>query len=161
MDRTPYESAMEYALKLLASKSRSIEELREKLSKRRKVSEETANQVIERLKELGYLNDQRFASSFAVSRIAARPLGKARVKRDLRHRKVSTEVANEALNLAFRENTEEMLIDRAIEKRVRLKGVPSSRVESQKLLAHLIRLGFGFELAVAKVRALRQIDDAE
>ena len=158
MGRTTYEAAMEYALKLLASKPRSVEELREKLSRRRTVTEETANQIIERLKDLGYLNDQRFASAFALSRIASRPIGKARVKRDLRHRKVSTEIADEALDLAFRENTEEMLIDRAIEKRIRIKGLPSSREESQKLLAHLIRLGFSFELSLAKVRALREVD---
>lgn len=159
MPGTPYESAMEYALKLLASKPRSIEELREKLSSRRSVSDDIANRVIERLKELGYLNDQRFASAFALSRIASRPIGKARVKRDLRNRKVSNDVADEALSLAFTENTEEMLIDRAIEKRVRIKGVPSSREESQKLLAHLIRLGFDFELAVEKVRKIGRAED--
>ena len=159
MARTPYEAAMEYALKLLASKPRSVEELREKFSARRSVSEETASQVIERLKELGYLNDQKFASAFALSRIASRPIGKARVKRELRHRKISADVAEEALDFAFRENTEETLIDLAIEKRVRIKGVPSSRQESQKLLAHLIRLGFDFELAVEKVRKIgRSVD---
>jgi regulatory protein len=112
--------------------------------------------VIDRLKELGYLDDQRFASAYALSRIAARPIGRARVKRDLRNRHVPADIADEALDKAFQETTEDILIQQAIEKRIRLRGLPTTRAESQKLLAHLIRLGFGFDLAIEKVRKLQK-----
>jgi len=156
MAQTPYEIAMDYALNLLASRSRSIEELREKITRRRAVNDETVTRVIDRLKELGYLDDQRFASAYALSRIASRPLGRARVKRDLRNRHVPADIANEALDKAFQETTEDSLIQQAIEKRIRLRGLPTTRAESQKLFAHLIRLGFGFDLAIEKVRSLQK-----
>ncbi|HEY0349841.1 MAG TPA: hypothetical protein VGC60_16970, partial [Pyrinomonadaceae bacterium] len=49
---------------------------------------------------------------------------------------------------------EDELIDRAIAKRIRLRGKPKSREDAKKLFDHLIRQGFAFELVSDKVRAL-------
>jgi len=63
----------------------------------------------------------------------------------------------------LRETSEEELIDRAIEKRLRLRGQPKNRVEAKKLFDHLLRQGFPFELVSQKVRqvSLLDPDDAE
>jgi len=45
------------------------------------------------------------------------------------------------------------LIDRAVEKRVRLRGRPSTRAENKSLFDHLLRLGFAYDLVIRKVRA--------
>jgi SOS response regulatory protein OraA/RecX len=50
------------------------------------------------------------------------------------------------------------LIDRAIEKRVRLRGKPQTRAEAKKLFDHLLRQGFTFELVSEKVRAISKGD---
>jgi len=71
--------------------------------------------------------------------------------------------AREALELVYAETSEEELIDRAIEKRLRLRGQPKNRVEAKKLFDHLLRQGFPFELVSQKVRqvSLLDPDDAE
>ena len=48
---------------------------------------------------------------------------------------------------------EEELIDRAIEKRMRLRGRPQTRAETKSLFDHLLRQGFSYELVMRKVRA--------
>ncbi len=154
MNETPYDTVMSRALKLLARRPYSIAELKDRLRRKRDPDDETLTQVLNRLEELGYLDDRRFASAYAASRIAIRPLGRARIREDLRRHKVTDELTEQALNEAFAETSEESLIDRAIAKRIRVRGRPSTRDESQKLLAHLVRQGFSFDLALKKVREL-------
>jgi len=73
-------------------------------------------------------------------------------------RKVERKVADEALDLVFKETSEEELIDRAIAKRVHLRGRPQTRKDARKLFDHLLRLGFAFELVSEKVRAAARGD---
>jgi SOS response regulatory protein OraA/RecX len=69
-------------------------------------------------------------------------------------KKVDRAVADKALDLVFEETPEEELIDRAIEKRIRLRGRPKNRDEAKSLFDHLLRQGFQFELVSDKVRAI-------
>jgi regulatory protein len=110
--------------------------------------------VISRLKEYGYLDDERFAFSYASLKVKQRPIGRRRLERDLKFKKVDSAVANEALELVYTETTEEELIDRAIEKRIRLRGKPQDRLAAKSLFDHLLRQGFPFELVSEKVRAV-------
>ena len=55
----------ERAIKLLAAKPRSVAELRERLLRGKNTNEEVVETVIARLREYGYLNDERFAFSYA------------------------------------------------------------------------------------------------
>ena len=142
------------AAKLLAAKPRSIEELRERLLERRGVTDKVVEEVIARLKEYGYLDDERFALSFAALKVKQRPIGRRRLQQDLKLKKVANAVADEALDLVYAETTEEELIDRAIEKRIRLRGHPKTRLEAKSLFDHLLRQGFAFELVSEKVRRL-------
>jgi len=141
-------------VKLLAAKPRSVAELRERLLRRKGTTEAVVETVISRLREYGYLDDERFAFSYASFKVKQRPLGRRRLERDLKLKKVATEVANEALELVYAETSEEQLIDKAIEKRLRLRGRPKNRVEAKSLFDHLLRRGFPFELVSDKVRAL-------
>ncbi|HEY6244281.1 MAG TPA: regulatory protein RecX [Pyrinomonadaceae bacterium] len=142
------------AIKLIASKSRSIAELRERLLQSRRATKSDVDAVIERLKEYGYLDDERFAFSYASLKVKQRPIGKRRLERDLKFKKVDSASAATALELVFAETSEEELIDRAIERRLRLKGKPSNRLEAKNLFDHLLRQGFPFELVSEKVRAI-------
>jgi regulatory protein len=157
-ERLPPEEARQRtfarAVKLLSAKPRSVAELRERLLERRWASEKDVDDAIERLKEYGYLDDERFAFGYASLRIRERPLGKNRLARDLHFKKVDRAVADEALELVFNETSEEDLIDRAIEKRLRVRGKPTTAVEAKKLFDHLLRLGFPFDLVREKVRAV-------
>jgi regulatory protein len=154
-----YQRTMARAVRLLAAKARSRAELRERLLE--KSEEATVDRTILRLEQLGYLNDERFAASFASTRIASRPIGGARLRRDLHHRQVPSEVAEQAIKAAYDETSEDTLIDRAIAKRLRTRGKPQTRAETHKLFAHLVRQGFGFDLVMKKLRALASTDDLD
>jgi len=147
---------------LLAAKQRSVEELRERLLAGRGATPELVETVIERLREYGYLDDERFAQSYASLRIQQRPIGRQRLQRDLHLKKIDKQTVDAALDQVFEQTPEADLIDRAIAKRVRLRGRPKTREEAKKLFDHLLRQGFAFELVGEKVRALAksEIDES-
>jgi regulatory protein len=142
------------AVKLLAAKPRSIAELRERLLRGKSTNEEIVETVIARLSEYGYLNDERFAFSYASYKVKQRPVGRRRLERDLKFKKVDSGVANKALEMVFTETPEEQLIDQAIAKRLRVRGKPKNRLEAKSLFDHLLRQGFQFELVSERVRSL-------
>src|ERR1039458_6285393 len=78
----------EYALRVLAGRAHSTGDLRQKL---RGKAERAADvdPTIARLKEYGYLNDRKFAESFAAARLENEGLGKTRVLADLSRRRVA------------------------------------------------------------------------
>jgi len=151
----------ERAVKLLAAKPRSVAELRERLLQRRGTTKSVVETVIARLREYGYLDDERYAFSYASSKVKQRPIGRRRLERDLKFKKIENNVAAEALELVYTETPEEQLIDRAIEKRIRLRGRPKDRAEAKKLFDHLLRQGFSFELVSEKVRSATGHADTE
>jgi regulatory protein len=142
------------AAKLLAAKPRSESELRERLLQGRYATKSVVDQVIARLREYGYIDDQQFAVSFASHKVRQKPTGRRRLQRDLMMKKVDRAVADEALDKVFAETPEAELIDLAIEKRIRLRGRPQTRNESKSLFDHLLRQGFAFDLVSDKVRAI-------
>lgn len=143
----------ERAGKLLAAKARSVAELRERLLERCS-DEAVVETVIARLREYGYLDDERYAVSYASTKVRQSPLGRRRLEQSLAMKKVDRSVADEALDQVYAETPEEELIDLAIEKRVRLRGRPKTRAEAKSLFDHLLRQGFPFELVGDKVRAI-------
>ena len=142
------------AVKLLTVKPRSVAELRDRLLQGKNTNAAIVESVIARLEEYGYLNDERFAFSYASLKVKRRPVGRRRLQQDLKLKKVENKVAEGVLELVYAETPEEQLIDQAIEKRLRLRGRPKTRVEAKKLFDHLLRQGFEFELVSDKVRAL-------
>ena len=92
--------------------------------------------VIERLREYGYLDDERYALTYASSKVRQQPVGRRRLQQSLVMKKVDRSVADEALDQVFAETPEEELIDRAIAKRVRLRGRPKTRAEAKSLFDH-------------------------
>jgi regulatory protein len=154
--------AFQRAVKLLAAKPRSIAELRERLAERCS-SKAVIETVIARLREYGYLDDERYALGYASSKVRQQPIGRRRLELSLERKKVDRAVAGDALDQVFAETPEEELLDRALEKRVRLRGRPKTRAEAKSLFDHLLRQGFPFELVSQKVRAASKadLDDAE
>lgn len=159
MEDKPYEKTLARAFNLLSAKPRSVAELRERLLEKAWADEGTVTRVIARLQELGYLNDEQYAEQYANSRLATKPLGRSRLRRDLQRKKLSSTVINQALEEVFTEHDEGALIDQAIAKRTRLRGNPTSREEAKKLMDHLLRLGFRYDLVIRKVREIGKLSE--
>jgi regulatory protein len=139
------ERTMDRAAMLLAAKARSVGELRERLLEKRWTDEAIVAEVIEKLGEYRYLDDDRFARDLAVSRLRQRPQGRRSLERTLSQKKLDKEVVQTALEKAFEEMPENELIRTAVEKRLRLKGRPRTRAELKKFYDYLARRGFGFD----------------
>ena len=142
----------------MAAKARSVEELRERLLEGRGATGPIVDTVIERLREYGYLNDARYAQTYASLRVQQKPIGRQRLERDLRMKKIDKATVDVALDSVYEEKPETELIDIAIAKRIRLRGKPQTRADAKKLFDHLLRQGFAFELVGEKVRAVAKDD---
>ena len=138
------EALWSYALRVLGGRAHSTGELREKLRRRASRLGEV-DDVLARLKDHGYLNDQRFAENFAASRLANDKLGRIRVVQDLRQRRVAPALAERAARQVYQEVNEEALIEEWIRRKYRL--APRERLfrEDKDLAAayrRLLRGGF-------------------
>ena len=141
-------------VKALAVRARSIGELRRLLARRAEKKEDVAA-VVSRLKERGYLNDNRFAEYFAAARIENQRLGRVRVLRDLRARLVAPEVAERAAKKAYAGIREEDLLRQRLERDLRRRGPPKTPQKTAALYRSLRRAGFSHTAIAAELRRLR------
>ena len=146
------------AVNLLAFKQRSVNELRTRLLEKDWTNAEIVDEVIEKLAGYGYLNDVQFAKSFAASQIRQKPIGKRVLKQKLALKKLDKETVDEAVEKAFEETPEAEIIERAIEKRLRIKGKPETREDTKKFFDFLLRQGFSFDLVRDKMREIAKRD---
>jgi regulatory protein len=133
-----------YALKILAGRAHSTGELREKL-RRRAERLEDVDGILTRLKDYGYVNDQRYAESFAASRLANDKLGRTRVIQDLRQRRVAPALAERSVRKVYEEVNEEALIDGWVRRKYRLaprEGLFQEEKDIAAAYRRLLRAGF-------------------
>src|SRR6266446_7319444 len=115
--------AFQRAVKLLAAKPRSIVELRERLLERG-TSEAIVETVIGRLREYGYLDDERYALGYASAKVRQQPIGRRRLQQSLQMKKVDRVVADDVLDQVFAQTLEDYLTDRSIDISRSLRGLP-------------------------------------
>lgn len=133
-----------YALKVLGLRAHSTGELKEKL-RRRAGRLADVEDILARLKDHGYLNDQRFAENFAASRLTNDKFGRTRVIQDLRQRRVAPALAERAARQVYQDVNEEALIEEWIRRKYRLASREHLFEEDKDLAAayrRLIRAGF-------------------
>lgn len=147
------------AVNLLTYKPRSIEELKERLLEKAWTNEEIVDSVIEKLKEYNYLNDEQFAADLAASKIRSKAFGKRRIEQDLRRKKLDAETIEKALETVLEETPEAETIDRAIEKRLRIKGVPETPNDKRNFFGYLVRQGFSYDLIKEKMSELPKSEE--
>ena len=146
-----------YALKSLAARASSVGEMRAKLE-RRALRKTDVEAVMARLREAGYLNDERFAESFAGWRMENQKLGRRRVERDLRARRVAPKLAASAVAQAYDGADETAMLREHIARRVRRAGAPQDRKSMAALYRHLLVAGFSPSLIFPELRRLRKED---
>jgi regulatory protein len=142
----PAAALFEFAVKSLGARACSTGELRRKLVQRAEHAADV-DEVISRLRDYGYLNDKRFAENYAGARLENQGLGRSRVLRDLRQRKVSDSLATGAVERLYKNVDEMELIDSFIRRKIRTsKPLPEALEDPSQLASayrKLIRAGFG------------------
>lgn len=148
----------EYAVKALAARAYSIGEMRQKLE-RRAQDRSDVRPILARLKDYGYLNDDRFAQAYASARLENQQLGRIRVVSDLRLRRVAPEVAERAARKAYEGVEEAQVLHQHLERRLRHGPPPAEPRKLASLYRALRRAGFSHGGVIAALRQLRA--DAE
>lgn len=160
------EELFEYAVKLLGVRGYSSGDLRAKL-RLRAAEAADIDATLNRLKEIGYLDDQRYAKSYASARLENQGFGRIRLLNDLRARRIGSKLADEAVGQALEGRTEAELIDAYIERRMG-SLLAGGTVDDERKLAtayrRLRRAGFtsGAILSALKRKAARpeMVDEA-
>ncbi len=142
-----------YALKSLAARARSIAELRRMLERRARNKADTET-VLHRLRERGYLDDEKFAQAYAHWRLENQRLGRRRVERDLRARLVAAKLARRAVEKAYEDVDETHLLREHLARRLRRTGPPADERRLASLYRHLLGAGFSPGLVLAELRRL-------
>ena len=151
------EELYRYAVKRLAAQARSVAEMR-RLLERRALRRQDVLRLLARLKQRGYLNDERFAETFAAARLENQRLGQVRVVHDLRLRLVAPEVAQRAVRNAYEGVEEAELLRQQLARRLRASGPPQNRQKVASLYRALRRAGFSHGAILAQLQRLQQAD---
>ena len=136
------------ALNLLAGAPHSVQALRLKLLQRG-FDEQAVQSALERLQELGYLDDRRFAQAWVAARLARHPEGAALLQAGLVRRGVGRGVAEEVVREALGPGTEEDGARKAAERLLR-----SRPLDRPQLLRRLVARGFRSSVAIRVVDEL-------
>ncbi|PSQ94503.1 MAG: recombinase RecX [Bacteroidetes bacterium SW_7_64_58] len=137
-----YVDAKQAALDYLAYKPRTEEEVRRKL-RQEDVPSPVIEDVIARLYELEYLDDEAYAHDYAHNRFSSKKYGPVRIRRELTERGVDRRLADAAVDELFAEVDVTAAAWTHAEKRwPRLAGEDDPRRRRQKMYRYLRRRGF-------------------
>jgi regulatory protein len=134
--------AFDAGLRLLAYRPRSQGELRTRL-RRKGVPPAAVDDAVQRLQELGYLDDAAFARFYTESQQAARPRARWVLARELKAKGVATETAARATEDA---DDEQAAYDAATRRARTLRENEYARYR-ERLGAFLTRRGFSYDVA--------------
>ncbi len=149
------EKLLNVALRALGGRAHSSGELREKL-RRRAQNHEDVDAVLAKLKEAGYLNDRHFAENYASARLQNQGLGKMRVLRDLRQRRVAPKLAEQVTEQTYQKTNEADLIEEFLRRKYRGKQLGAFLSEEKNLAAAFRRLRYAGFSAGQSIRVLKR-----
>lgn len=143
--------AEEKAYRLLARRAHSERELRTKLEACG-FSEAVIRQVIDRCRELGYLDDAAYARQRARDLAVNRLAGDRRIAFDLRERGIPEELCREAIAEARAELGEGEALDRLLGRRTGEEAAGMEAREKARWIRRLLGRGFPTGLIYEKLK---------
>jgi len=141
-----------YGLQALSRRELTSAQLRERL-RRRGCDPDAIEAAVTRLQRERVLDDTRAARAFARTEIAIKRRGPERIRRAMDAMGVDREVAREALEEGFSERPVDEVLEAALSRK--LRGRLLDEKHEQRLIAYLVRQGFGVSASVAAVRRRR------
>ncbi|MGI8658552.1 MAG: regulatory protein RecX [Candidatus Limnocylindria bacterium] len=161
---------MEIAIRFLGARPRARREIAARLA-RAGVAEAVAEDTLERLAQLGYVDDAAFARWWADQRDRHAPRGRRMIEAELRTRGVTRDVIDglsESLAVADRRPedlglpaSEEERAEVALRRHLRGRALPTDSGAIRRVGMFLMRRGFGGETVRAAIRAAQATDGAD
>lgn len=127
------------ALRYAAMRPRSTWEM-ELYLRRKKASPSLTSKVLNKLSDIGLLDDAAFARAWVSNRRLLRPTSKRKLQQELRAKHVSDEVINRTL--AESGGDEQIILRELI---VKKRSLPKYRADPLKLMQYLARQGFNYD----------------
>jgi regulatory protein len=146
---TDRERAIQLAYKALATRERTVTELRCYLERKR-VGPQSIDAAVAELREAGFLDDARFAQRFAEDKRSLELWGSERIAVDLQRRGIEPELIEQATGATSRADE---LASALVLLAERVRTAPASDRERNKAWRLLVRRGYQPELAYEAVRA--------
>ncbi len=158
-DADPAERARDIALRVLTGAPRSAAQLREALVTR-DVPEPIADEVIERYREVGLLDDAALAATVARTRHGERGQSRRAIAQELRRKGFEDRHIEEALTQISDEDERDSAAELAQRRWDALSSVPRD-ARMRRVAAFLGRKGYPAGQAYGLVRALERADIVE
>ena len=158
-DEISYEASLEKGIFLISLKDRTKKEIRLKLEEKFR-NKSAILQAIEKLEELGYLNDLNYAISY----IESKTYGKNRISYNLFQKGIDRSTVEKAyltLDEEKEDNVDDTKLEKLIEKNSKKININNEREEKkikeeQKLIQYLARQGFSLDKIFKKLKEYKE-----
>ena len=128
------------ALRYAAMRQRSTWEMEQYL-RRKQASPTLADKILNKLSNIGLLDDAKFAEAWVSNRRLLRPTSKRKLQQELRAKHVSQEVINVTLSGGGTDDEQTALREIIAKKR----NLPKYKADPLKLMQYLARQGFSYD----------------
>ena len=144
--------ARERALNLLSYRDRTAKQLYDRL--REKTDEDSAAQAVERMEELGLVDDERYAGRLARDLRNLKHFGPDRIRQELLQKGIDRQVAQETVQtlmegLDLQQELRE-LVDR------RFRSLLNNEKDTKRLVGRLLRMGYRYEDILPVIRSCQE-----
>jgi regulatory protein len=139
-------------LKLLARRELSEAQLRTRLA-RRQLDPDDIDAAVERLRRERALDDRRVALACARTEIRLRQRGRARVVRQIESLGIARDIARAAVSEVYAEIDEAVLLEQALDKRLRRGVSLDDTADVRRVHRYLIAQGFEPSQVTAALRS--------
>jgi regulatory protein len=135
-----------------------------KTAKRHDLTPDDITAAYERLSELGYIDDRKFADAFVASRLASHPKGKRVLLMELHAKGIAADLAAEVIERSFAGGStgesvsERELAEQALGRRLDLWRKLPKLERQKKIYGFLLRRGFGTDTVRSIVDAMDRND---
>ncbi len=136
------------AIKYISIKMRSTKEIKEYLSMKG-IDVSIIKSTINKLLDEGYLNDEKFTTSYINDQMNLSPKGPLKIRKELLKYGINETIINDNLNNVNEEEVKEKL-SKLLEKQIKLKK-GSSNALKVKLVNYFINLGYEKEMITAEL----------
>ena len=145
-------SALDCGFDYLAAKPRTVREMEDKLDSL-DYGDYEVYAAVERLKELCYLNDEKYAADFVSSRLATKPISRRKLREQLYSHHLSKEDIDNALELVT-DDIERKNAAEVAEKFYRQFAGLEEEQRKQRTMRRLMGRGYDFYLVRDSVEAV-------
>lgn len=149
-DADPHDVARTIVLRQLAAAPRSRKQLADKL-RQSDCDEEVATAVLDRMEEVGLVDDAAYAETLMQSQRFGRGLGRRAIGQELRRKGIAAEIIDEQLE-TIKDEDERERAEALVAKKLRSMHGLDATVQARRLAGMLARKGYSSSIAWLVIR---------